>query len=199
MTLCTGRRLRELQNQRLRLDLKHELYNSAAAFPPATGAGCSRTLFSPANVLCTCTLRLSLRLPTALAFAAAQRGNHFAETSTRARQTIAELGARFIRNGMRVLAHGHSRVVLALLRLAVKQGVQFDVVVTEGRVGANAHLPRARHGQPGLLPPTLVFPVAPCVSPLTWFKNSSASYVVSGIATILVWLHTVEREQMYMP
>ena len=66
----------------------------------------------------------------------AQRGNHFAETSTRARQTIAELGARFIRNGTRVLTHGHSRVVLALLRLAVKQGIQFDVVVTEGRVGA---------------------------------------------------------------
>jgi len=67
-----------------------------------------------------------------------QRGNHFAETSTRARQTIAELGARFIRNGTRVLTHGHSRVVLALLRLAVKQGIQFDVVVTEGRVGAVA-------------------------------------------------------------
>ncbi len=77
----------------------------------------------------------SLCLLTALAPVAPQRGNHFAETSTRARQTIAELGARFIRNGMRVLAHGHSRVVLALLRLAVKQGVQFDVVVTEGRVG----------------------------------------------------------------
>ena len=69
--------------------------------------------------------------------AAPQRGNHFAETSTRARQSIAELGARFVRNGMRVLAHGHSRVVLALLRLAVKQGVQFDVVVTEGRVSAS--------------------------------------------------------------
>ena len=36
-----------------------------------------------------------------------QRGNHFAETSTRARATISELGARFIRSGNTVLCHGH--------------------------------------------------------------------------------------------
>ena len=36
-----------------------------------------------------------------------QRGNHFAETSTRARATIAELGARFVRSGNVVLCHGH--------------------------------------------------------------------------------------------
>ena len=39
----------------------------------------------------------------------------------RARATIAELGARFIRHGSLVLTHGHSRVVLALLRRAVAQ------------------------------------------------------------------------------
>ena len=39
----------------------------------------------------------------------------------RARATIAELGARFIRHGALVLTHGHSRVVLALLRRAVAQ------------------------------------------------------------------------------
>jgi translation initiation factor eIF-2B subunit alpha len=53
--------------------------------------------------------------------ARAQRGNYFAETSVRARATIAELGARFIRHGALVLTHGHSRVVLALLRRAVAQ------------------------------------------------------------------------------
>ena len=52
---------------------------------------------------------------------ATQRGNYFAETSVRARATIAELGARFIRHGALVLTHGHSRVVLALLRRAVAQ------------------------------------------------------------------------------
>ena len=50
-----------------------------------------------------------------------QRGNYFAETSVRARATIAELGARFIRHGSLVLTHGHSRVVLALMRRAVAQ------------------------------------------------------------------------------
>ena len=48
-----------------------------------------------------------------------QRGNLFADTSTRARATIAELGARFIRPGSVILVHGHSRVVLALLQKAI--------------------------------------------------------------------------------
>lgn len=52
---------------------------------------------------------------------AAQRGMYFAETSVRARAKIADLGAPFIRAGARVLTHGHSRVVLALLRRAVAQ------------------------------------------------------------------------------
>ena len=62
-----------------------------------------------------------------------QRGNHFAATSTRARATIADLGARFVRPGATLLTHGHSRVVLALLRRAASRGHQFSVVVTEGR------------------------------------------------------------------
>ncbi|CAL5220118.1 g2073 [Coccomyxa viridis] len=62
-----------------------------------------------------------------------ERGRSFAATSVRARATIAELGARFIRPGSCLLVHGHSRVVLALLRIAIKQGIQFSVVVTEGR------------------------------------------------------------------
>ena len=44
-----------------------------------------------------------------------QRGKQFAETSTRARQTIAELGAGFVHHDAVVLVHGFSRVVLALL------------------------------------------------------------------------------------
>lgn len=44
-----------------------------------------------------------------------QRGKQFAETSTRARQSIAELGARFVRHDAVVMVHGFSRVALALL------------------------------------------------------------------------------------
>lgn len=42
-----------------------------------------------------------------------------AACSIRARATIAELGARFIRPGCVLLTHGMSRVVLALLQRAV--------------------------------------------------------------------------------
>ncbi|KAI8112899.1 hypothetical protein M9434_004219 [Picochlorum sp. BPE23] len=62
-----------------------------------------------------------------------ERGRRFAETSKRARNIIAENGERFIRPGNRILVHGHSRVVLAILRRAAASGQQFSVVVTEGR------------------------------------------------------------------
>ena len=45
-----------------------------------------------------------------------QRGKQFAETSTRARQTIAELGAGFVHQDAVVMLHGYSRVALALLQ-----------------------------------------------------------------------------------
>lgn len=62
-----------------------------------------------------------------------ERGMHFAETSTKARQTIAELGSRFIRANSTVLTHGYSRVVLKVLQQAFSSGLQFSVIVTEGR------------------------------------------------------------------
>lgn len=62
-----------------------------------------------------------------------ERGKQFAETSTKARQSIAELGAGFVRHDAVVLVHGFSRVALALLQQVVDNGVQFSVVVTEGR------------------------------------------------------------------
>uniref|UniRef100_A0A061S326 Translation initiation factor eIF2B subunit alpha n=1 Tax=Tetraselmis sp. GSL018 TaxID=582737 RepID=A0A061S326_9CHLO len=62
-----------------------------------------------------------------------QRGTRFTETSVRARQTIAEIGATFVRNGMVVLTHGNSRVVFTLLQRAASKGVRFRVIVTEGR------------------------------------------------------------------
>lgn len=62
-----------------------------------------------------------------------ERGRRFAETSKKARATIAELGERFIRPGFTVICHGYSRVVLSVLRKAVAAGRQFNVIVTEGR------------------------------------------------------------------
>ncbi|KAF1332928.1 Translation initiation factor eif-2b subunit alpha, partial [Globisporangium splendens] len=60
------------------------------------------------------------------------RGNFFAETSLSSRKRIAEVGHSFIRDGMRVLTHGASRVVIALLCEAAKTK-HFSVFITEGR------------------------------------------------------------------
>ena len=45
-----------------------------------------------------------------------ERGNAFAEISSRSRAKIAHLGKQFIRDEMTILCHGFSRVVLALLK-----------------------------------------------------------------------------------
>lgn len=63
-----------------------------------------------------------------------ERGNQFADTATRARVAIAEVGSRFITHNSTVLVHGYSRVVSALLQRALHQGAHFSVVVTECRL-----------------------------------------------------------------
>ncbi|KAF4318094.1 hypothetical protein BBO99_00003921 [Phytophthora kernoviae] len=60
------------------------------------------------------------------------RGKLFAETSLTSRNRISEVGHNFIRDGMKVMIHGKSRVVIALLREAAKTK-NFSVFVTEGR------------------------------------------------------------------
>ncbi|CAI5738998.1 unnamed protein product [Peronospora destructor] len=60
------------------------------------------------------------------------RGKFFAETSLSSRQRISDVGHNFIRDGMKVLTHGKSRVVIALLREAAKTK-NFSVSVTEGK------------------------------------------------------------------
>ncbi len=78
--------------------------------------GASRVVAAAANPVTRASCR-----PVPPASSLAQRGIQFAETSTRARQTIAQLGARFIRTNAVVLTHGYSRVVLALLQAAAAQ------------------------------------------------------------------------------
>eukprot|EP00252_Welwitschia_mirabilis_P026565 TRINITY_DN8761_c0_g1_i1.p1 TRINITY_DN8761_c0_g1~~TRINITY_DN8761_c0_g1_i1.p1 ORF type:complete len:378 (+),score=69.56 TRINITY_DN8761_c0_g1_i1:267-1400(+) len=62
-----------------------------------------------------------------------ERGERFGEISLKARKTIAMLGQDFVRNGSRILVHGFSRVVLALLKMALSNKKNFNVVCTEGR------------------------------------------------------------------
>ena len=67
-----------------------------------------------------------------------ERGNQFADTSTRARSAIADAGSRFLTNGCTVLCHGFSRVIVDILSRARKQGAHFTVLLTEGRPGEAA-------------------------------------------------------------
>ena len=62
-----------------------------------------------------------------------ERGERFADTATESRKKISKFGDRFIHNGRVILVHGHSRVVMAVLKHAAQQGKDFSVIVTEGR------------------------------------------------------------------
>ena len=62
-----------------------------------------------------------------------ERGDWFASMSMQSRARISVFGDRFIHDGSCILLHGRSRVVTQLLLYALKQGKNFDVVVTEGR------------------------------------------------------------------
>jgi translation initiation factor eIF-2B subunit alpha len=101
-----------------------------------------------------------------------ERGRHFAQTSVRARATIAEQGERFIRPGFTVLCHGHSRVVLAVLRKAAASGRQFSVVVTEGRPD-----------ETGL---TMARALEDLKVPVTVVLDSGVGYVMERVDMVLV-------------
>ncbi|CAG9465655.1 unnamed protein product [Pedinophyceae sp. YPF-701] len=73
-----------------------------------------------------------------------ERGRNFANTSLEARKAIASFGEEFVHDGARVLVHGYSRVVLALLTRCIGAGRRFSVVVTEGRPdGSGSQMARA--------------------------------------------------------
>ncbi|XP_077240891.1 uncharacterized protein LOC143881598 [Tasmannia lanceolata] len=62
-----------------------------------------------------------------------ERGEKFGEISLKARRTIAMLSQDFIFDGCTILAHGYSRVVLEVLKMAAAGGKLFRVFCTEGR------------------------------------------------------------------
>lgn len=101
-----------------------------------------------------------------------ERGRRFAETSKRARATIAEHGEKFIGPGCTVLCHGHSRVVLSILRKAAASGRQFNVIVTEGRPDETG-LAMARALEDIKVPVTVIL-------------DSAVGYVMDGVDMVLV-------------
>jgi translation initiation factor eIF-2B subunit alpha len=80
-----------------------------------------------------------------------ERGESFACMARDARDRISHYALRFIRNNKKILIHGYSRVVLACLVSAAKEGRHFSVVVSEGRPDCAGHVAAAElkeHGIP---------------------------------------------------
>jgi len=101
-----------------------------------------------------------------------ERGKTFSAISMQAREKIAELGQRFVREGGVVLVHGFSRVVLALLKEATRAGKQFTVMVTEGRPNASGCRMAEELIRVGI-PTTLVL-------------DSAAAYMMERVDMVLV-------------
>ncbi|KAI5799526.1 hypothetical protein FPQ18DRAFT_96363 [Pyronema domesticum] len=60
-------------------------------------------------------------------------GHLFAQRAREAREQVAEVGQKVVKDGCTVFLHGHSRCVVGLLRKAKERGTRFRVIVTETR------------------------------------------------------------------
>ncbi|KAF2076200.1 hypothetical protein CYY_002500 [Polysphondylium violaceum] len=68
-----------------------------------------------------------------------ERGEQLSTKSSMSRTKISQLADKFIRDGVTILVHGYSRVVLALLLNAAFQGKRFSVIVTESRPDSSGY------------------------------------------------------------
>ncbi|EGG13296.1 translation initiation factor eIF-2B alpha subunit [Cavenderia fasciculata] len=68
-----------------------------------------------------------------------ERGEQLSKKSANSRTKIAKLADRFIRDGVTILVHGFSRVVLSVLLNASAQGKRFSVIVTESRPDSSGY------------------------------------------------------------
>ncbi|KAJ2832672.1 translation initiation factor eIF-2B subunit alpha [Coemansia sp. 'formosensis'] len=62
-----------------------------------------------------------------------QAGSEFVQGAGGCRDRVAEFGSAFVRDDHTILVHSYSRVIMGLLRRAVKQNKRFRVYVTESR------------------------------------------------------------------
>ncbi|KAJ1842022.1 translation initiation factor eIF-2B subunit alpha [Coemansia sp. RSA 2703] len=60
-------------------------------------------------------------------------GTDFVQGAGRCRDNVAEFGSPFVRDDQTILIHSYSRVIMGLLRRAVKQNKRFRVYITESR------------------------------------------------------------------
>ena len=102
-----------------------------------------------------------------------ERGERFAEFSTRSRSRIATVGSPFVREGSVVLTHGRSKVVEALLlRAAVVEKKRFRVIVLEGRPDAGGAKSAKTYANAGI--------------PTTVVLDSAMGYIMERVDLVIV-------------
>jgi len=90
---------------------------------------------------------------------------------------IAKLAVNFIRDGMKILTHGHCDVVISILEAALNQGKRFSVYVTESRP-----YEKASKTVTALLEKNV---------PVTLIADSTVAYVMNTIDLVLVGAEAV--------
>ena len=116
------------------------------------------SLFSGCDIFMKYVTR-SLKTPSQQGFEACKselisKAREFNDLSSDSRRKIAELSSGFIQDRSRVLVHGNSRVVTALI-LKAAESKQFNIVVTDGRPSADGMLAAKTFVDAGI-PTTLI-------------------------------------------
>eukprot|EP01095_Lingulamoeba_sp_RSL-Kostka_P000502 TRINITY_DN107_c0_g1_i1.p2 TRINITY_DN107_c0_g1~~TRINITY_DN107_c0_g1_i1.p2 ORF type:complete len:322 (+),score=122.20 TRINITY_DN107_c0_g1_i1:1722-2687(+) len=78
------------------------------------------------------------------------RGQKFAQMTTISRQKISNLASSFIKDGMKLLVHGESKVVAAILTAAAADHKRFTVFVTECRPDGSGYSMMERLAEVGI-------------------------------------------------
>jgi len=101
-----------------------------------------------------------------------ERGEQYTKQSLTSREKISKYAANFIRDGVTVLTHGFSRVVLSILLSAQTQRRRFSVIVTEARPDQIGYM-TAQVLQEANIPVTVVV-------------DSAVGYVMDKVDLVLV-------------
>ncbi|KAJ1920197.1 translation initiation factor eIF-2B subunit alpha [Tieghemiomyces parasiticus] len=100
------------------------------------------------------------------------RGTKFVEKAGACRESIAELGGPFIRDGSTILVHSYSRVIMALLLRAAANNQRFRVYVTESRPTNSGYRTAARLREAGV--------------PCTVVLDGAVAYLMEKVDFVLV-------------
>lgn len=105
------------------------------------------------------------------------RGKELEERTKSAREHISKIASPFFRDGVVVMTHGYSRVVLSVLKLAAKRDRRITVISTESRPQNNGTLLAARLTEAGI--------------PTTLISDSSAAHMMDQVDLVFVGAEAV--------